>query len=85
VSIGFSPAGGAGRYLRKKKADVVEYRAVFNHVGLLVNEPPVWVALYLVIRPSAAQHTQFYGFERKTQEANALLVVSYSSGYAASV
>jgi len=30
--------GFAGR--RKKKAGVVEHLGVFDHVGLLVNEPP---------------------------------------------
>jgi len=36
----------------RKKADVAEHPEVFDHVGLLVNEPPGTgrVALHLVIR-----------------------------------
>jgi hypothetical protein len=37
---------------KTKKADVAEYPQVFDHVGLLANEPPgtAQVALHLVIR-----------------------------------
>lgn len=37
---------------KTKKADVAEHPQVFDHAGLLVNEPPkhARVALYLVIR-----------------------------------
>ncbi len=43
--------------LRKKETDVVEHPEVFDHVGLLVNEPPGFhrSALHLVIRPTVAE------------------------------
>ena len=40
-SIKLSPLPeGARRPPRTKKADVAEHRKVFDHVGLLTNEPP---------------------------------------------
>jgi hypothetical protein len=41
-SIGFSPADRERSLVAasEKKADVVEYPEGFDHVGLLVNEPP---------------------------------------------
>jgi hypothetical protein len=33
---------------REKKADVVEYPEVFDHVGLLVNEPPGTAGLLFI-------------------------------------
>jgi hypothetical protein len=43
ISAPGSPTFGGGksqeRYYPKKKADVAEHPEVFDHVGLLVNEP----------------------------------------------
>jgi hypothetical protein len=36
------------RTTENKKADVTEYPAVFNHVGLLVNEPPGTAGLLFI-------------------------------------
>ena len=40
LSIGLFPIVANVPRHRKQKTDVTEYPAVFNHVGLLVNEPP---------------------------------------------
>ena len=47
-----SPFSRGCRKYETKKADVAEHREVFNHVGLLFNEPPGTgrAALYIVIR-----------------------------------
>jgi len=53
MSLGSSLVVAAGRRQReRKKADVVEHRKAFDHVGLLGNKPlgACRDALYLVIR-----------------------------------
>src|ERR1017187_169630 len=54
-----------------KKADVAEHPEVFDHVGLLVNEPSSlrWGALHLVIR----QHAHRYQF-RVHRVANIIMI-----------
>ncbi|MBN2290961.1 MAG: hypothetical protein JXM70_00965, partial [Pirellulales bacterium] len=49
---------------KQKKADVVKHPKVFDHAGLLVNEPPRLnrVALYLVIREFCWKMTVYYSF-----------------------
>jgi hypothetical protein len=38
--IGLPPIANAWGEAKTKKADVVEYPQAFDHIGLLVNEPP---------------------------------------------
>ena len=43
-----SPAFGNAGHTQTKKADVAEHPEVFNHVGLLVNEPSSYAGMLFV-------------------------------------
>ena len=56
-----------------KKADVTEYPAAFNHVGLLVNEPPAQRDILSFITSAMGRTGSYSPIDRRTRPSNLAL------------